>query len=209
MPVFATEEKFILYVHVPKTGGSFVENFFHRNGFGIAYIDRGMRKPDFNEVRVVSPQHMHAEMLAWTFDLSKFSSIFLTVRHPLARLLSEYRMRLDTKEPIDFNEWFEDIYAQYLDDPFVNDNHIRPQHEFMVEGALVYRQEDKFDAKWADLVEKDLSVHFPKRVFSVSESSHRKKPFSRGTDAITKTNQDKILSLYERDFSMFGYDVPF
>lgn len=209
MPVFAKDDKFILFIHVPKTGGSFVENFFHLNGYAMAYLDRGLREPRFNQVRRVSPQHMHAAMILQEFEMDKFDHIFMAVRHPVKRLLSEYRMRLDPENPVDFNDWFDEIFEEYQINPCVSDNHIRPQWEFVVNGARIFRQEDKFDAAWAATMEKEFGLKFEKKQFGLSESSHAKKPFAKGTDAITQENKDRIMALYEKDFAFFGYKPRF
>jgi len=205
MPVLIKDDKFILFIHVPKTGGSFVELFFKHNGYKIAYLDRGLNVPNLNDIRLCSPQHMHAPILRETFDLDKFDHIFMSVRHPVKRLLSEYRMRLDPLYPVDFNDWFTDIFEEYQKNPYVNDNHIRPQHEFWIEGARVFKQEDKFAASWAAEVEREFNLTFPRKVFGSAESSQKKRRFSIGTDAIRQENKDKILALYEKDFDVFDY----
>ena len=209
MPIFHKDGKFLLYVHIPKTGGSYIENFFFKNGYDVGMLDRGLHKPFFNKVRLVSPQHMHAELLEATLDLTAFDLVFMSVRHPVSRLLSEYRMRLDPANPVDFNDWFADMYEQYLLDPFVSDNHLRPQHEFVLESAHVFKQEEGFDAAWADRLEAEFGLEFHSKEFARSETSQHKIPFSKSTDQISAENKSKILELYQKDFDLFGYELKF
>jgi hypothetical protein len=152
---------------------------------------------------------MEADLLARTFRLEKFDGIFMTVRHPIRRIFSEYRMRLDPEAPEDFNEWFARIYDEYQEDPYVSDNHIRPQHEFYIKGCSVFRQEDGFDAEWARKCQKIFGIKFARMVKGRAESSHKKLAFATGTDDVSSENKKKILELYAKDFDQFGYEPVF
>lgn len=209
MPVLFNQEKVFLYIHVPKTGGSFVEIFFNKNGYKLGYLDRGLATPNLNKYRRCSPQHMEAALLRQTFRLEKFDGIFMTVRHPVKRIISEYRMRLDPEEPEHFNDWFGKIFEEYQEDPYVSDNHIRPQHEFVIEGCAIFRQEDKFDAGWAAKVESLFGIKFNKVFSGVAESSHKKAPYASHASDISAENKEKILKLYKKDFETFGYEPSF
>ena len=209
MPVFAKDGKFILFIHVPKTGGSFIEDFFHQNGYALGLINQGKQSPNFNAIFRTSPQHMHAEQIRLMLDMDRIDHIFMAVRHPVKRLLSEYTMRLDPEAPEDFNDWFDAIYEEYQTNPFVSDNHIRPQWEFEVEGARIFRQEDGFGGKWAATLEREFGLSFPKKFFWRSGASLHKRQFACGTDTITQENKDKILALYARDFKQYGYEPIF
>ncbi len=111
MPIFTKNKIHILYVHIPKTGGSSVEGLFKKNKWQLSYLDKGGKKggkPDsLNSIRQCSPQHMHLEMLQTIFDLEKIDYIFMTVRHPVDRLISEYRMRKGSQKGLTLADWFD------------------------------------------------------------------------------------------------------
>ena len=81
MPIFRTVNKDILFIHIPKAGGTSVEKFFYINRFAVLFIDNAGNKTQYrnslNNLTKCSPQHMHGDLLKSYFDLSKFSSIFI------------------------------------------------------------------------------------------------------------------------------------
>ena len=90
MPIFKKGKQDLLFIHVPKTGGTSIEKLFHLSGWRTAYLDLNLKGKSFNHLRICSPQHMHAEMLQQQLLIHKFSGIFMTVRHPYDRFRSEY-----------------------------------------------------------------------------------------------------------------------
>ena len=129
MPVFIKDNMYVLYLHVPKTGGSTIVSFFKRNGFDIKYLDTG-EPGTINKVTHCSPQHLHCADLARIFDFSKFSFIFTTVRNPMNRMKSEYLMRNRGRVKMGFDDWVDDTLKKYGENNYLFDNHIRPQSAY-------------------------------------------------------------------------------
>ena len=117
MPLFVKGGVAILYVHVPKTGGSSIEHMFLDKGFRSEFLDHGP-KNSFNLYRRCSPQHLHAKPLLRLLRPQRITFTFMTVRHPLTRLLSEYKMqvRID-RQPLPLRPWLDHWLKRYLDDP--------------------------------------------------------------------------------------------
>lgn len=203
MPVFIKDDKYVLYLHVPKTGGSTVVSFFKRNGFDIKYLDTG-EPGTINRVTYCSPQHLHCEDLARIFDFSKFSFIFATVRNPVTRLKSEFLMRNRGPQKREFNEWVADTLLKYRDNNYLFDNHIRPQSAFYLESAVIYRQEDRYGDAWAE----DISarIGFP-LVAEVQSSLVRKKIDNVSVADIVPdaAAEERIREFYKEDFELFEY----
>ena len=120
MPLFTKQGQAVLYIHVPKTGGTSVEHFFIGNGFAADYMDTGGPK-SLNQFRRCPPQHMHAEQILAVLRPSRCGYVFATVREPLARIVSEYRMR--ARGHAEFPRlpaWWEQSVKRYLEIPTIS-----------------------------------------------------------------------------------------
>lgn len=194
MPIFYTDTEALLYIHVPKTGGSSVEALFLSSGFDAYFLHT--RHSAMTRCLACSPQHYHAALLRDCFRLDRFDLIFITVRHPVARMQSEYRMRNPEGETPD--EWIHQALDRQREDPFHLDNHLRPQIEFHVPGAHIFRQEDRFDADWVTqmngLLQRPL-VHRP-----VTRLRSRSEPAALSAETVRR-----IEEFYSADMAFFGY----
>ena len=210
MPVFFKEDTQILYIHVPKTGGTFIEKALLGNGFDMTYHDGSHRSGRFNRILFCSPQHMHTEVLETIFDLSQFDYIFMTVREPLSRVISEFRMRREG-ESDDINEWFKKKMRAYRRNPYVNDNHIRPQSEFYVKGASVFRQDDRYDQKWTERFRRSSS-DIKLSLDGLSKTVRVRDNLSTDTSesvrrSLTEESLEEIMLFYREDYLKFGYSI--
>src|ERR1700722_5127549 len=127
MPVFQKNNVSILFVHIPKAGGTRVENFFRQLGWKVSLFDGGQVKPSLNTVSWCSPQHFHATILKNIFNINRFEYCFAIVRNPIDRIKSEVRWRKAYFNPaIEPEQWIENALLSYGSNPFIHDNHIRP-----------------------------------------------------------------------------------
>lgn len=194
MPIFYTDKTAVLYIHVPKTGGSSIEALFLASGYDHYFLHT--RHSAMTRTLRCSPQHYHADLLEACFDLARFDLIFMTVRHPVARMLSEYKMRMpDGQDP---DPWVHKMLDRVRDDPFLLDNHLRPQVAFHVPGAQVFRQEDRFDAEWAENMNRML-VH-PLRFRPMTRLASKTRDLQLSADAVAR-----IEAHYAADIAQFGY----
>jgi hypothetical protein len=201
MPIFKNGEKYLLYVHVPKTGGTFVESFLQENGYEIYWIDGGDAST-LLPVLKCSPQHVHAELLSAMLTIDSFDYIFMTVRNPFDRIVSEYYMRMRHLGLTEtFGVWLRRIMKEYESNPYVLDNHIRPQVDFLLPGAKTFRLENGFGQAWIERLQADLNVEFEHKTVSYDHL--------RGQDAasIEMTEEERALirAFYAADFKAFGY----
>lgn len=164
MPVMVKDGVSVLFIHVPKAGGTSIGRLFAQSGWGVHYREGKHKRPDVFPLLRCSPQHFHATTLTQVFDVSRFDLIFGMVRDPITRFQSEFAMRHKkltreetTPERVQF--WADRVLAEYASDPFILDNHLRPQTEFLLPGTEVYRIEDGIDTMIADLKARfDLDV---------------------------------------------------
>ena len=146
MPVFNKGNKNYLFIHVPKTGGSSIEELFVRSGFkmdlfGITessmYVtEKGSRIP---------LQHLHSELLLETINWSEINYSFMIYRDPVERIISDYKFRTTYFEKeckLNADDWIIKTLNEYKEDNSIKHNHIRPQNEFYIEGCDVYDFKD-------------------------------------------------------------------
>ena len=151
VPVFSKDDKNVLFMHIPKTGGSSVTAFFRSRGWVVSYEDRSsLTKPGgTNYLRRISPQHLHAELIEEIYDLEKFDAVFSVVRHPLSRFKSEFAFRnpevpISEISPKLVEEWSFWALGQYRGNRSWADNHLRPQMDFVTPKSLLFRIENGF-----------------------------------------------------------------
>lgn len=203
MPVFIKGSQRVLYVHVPKTGGTAVEFFFEKNGWDIHFVDRGGESALVPMMKC-SPQHMHAQVLQDLFRLRQFTYIFMTVRDPVARLVSEYRMRAVMQKQIaPIDDWIDETLNLYPDNKFLIDNHIRPQADFWLPGCTVFRHEDGFGADWVQALRGGIGCDFAQAQVEVAMRFDNAAPQTPSAASVLRT-----AAFYAQDYELFGYRRP-
>jgi hypothetical protein len=201
MPVFLRDDISVLYVHVPKTAGSSIAAFFQKNDFQVHHQDLGGAR-SLNRYRRCSPQHMHAEQILSHFRMERFDCIFMTVRNPMDRLLSEYKMRagnLPDVPPLPI--WFDRVMKRYLEDRYCLDNHIRPQVEFLVPSCKVFRQEEDLGPEFTQFLEERLKLTLSHRILAVT---NRGREIEFDPADVAKI-APAVHQFYRQDYLTFGY----
>lgn len=205
MPIFTKNNVYVLYVHVPKTGGSSVENLFRKNKWQVFYLEGNKKPGKLNYIRRCSPQHMHLEMLQSVFDLEKIDYTFMTVRHPVDRLISEYRMKKGPQKGITLADWFDKALKSYLENPFCFDNHLRPQSDFWHPSFQVFKLENGHSQIIKE-IEIRLNVSFEDK--EIPYVMHRNKiagEVDKKLLQISDSLKSRIELFYRRDFNLFDY----
>jgi len=203
MPIFTKDNKHFLFVHIPKTGGTSMEKLFHRSGWSISYVDFG-GQGSLNPLRHCSPQHMHREILQSQFALNKFDEIFMMVRNPYDRFCSEYCWANQSNvgaPPLEV--WAKRAFEAYAGNNYILDNHLRPQSEFHIPGATVYKLEQGFDAIIRDLEKRHNIKLVNEDIRELSRSSIRGSSHSEIKP--DQTVKRLINRHYREDFKRFDY----
>lgn len=207
MPIFTRDGRSVLFVHVPKTGGTSIERAFIRAGWEVGLRVTPHTHPAQSRLHRISPQHLHAALLSEMLRLSRFDATFILVRDPVMRFCSEYVMR-NKRQPgagraEHVEAWTRDALARLERNPAVLDNHLRPQHQFVLPDSQVYRFEDGLASALADLSDR-FSLELPTVVPHTLESGTKGGLSSRDvelTDGVTA----RIRAAYARDYEVFGY----
>jgi len=206
MPLFTKHGKTILFIHVPKTGGSSVTLFFQRNGFAIDWF----RSAWFDAAnRESSPQHRHREEIVAGLrkDAVACEYSFAIVRDPLDRLLSEYFHQCRGEDELSrrltaegFAVWVERVFEMNGDNPVLFDNHIRPQMDFLLDDTVIFRFENGFRdlARFLHAGEPRYRFGFDFAAFPHWLKGHNRQPVD-----VPRVTRDRIFRFYERDYAGF------
>lgn len=145
-------------------------------------------------------------MLGELFDLDGFDLTFLISREPIARFRSEYLMRQRSEPLTDAStveEWATQSFARWEQDLYAFDNHLRPQSEFLVPGAVVYRLEDGLGSILHDLNERldaQLSEEPPRAMSSLKRAG-----VPSSAVEVSPALDERLRQIYATDYARFGY----
>lgn len=192
MPLYRIRDKLVLFVHIPKTGGTSIEAALESLGEGCMFGKiKGFPAPT---------QHFHAAIYEQLVPVAFCDLAFTVVRNPYARLISEFRYQAkDGKtRDSDLNSWITRTLDRYQKDQYVRHNHVRPQVEFVVPGLQVFRFEDGLEACWRE-IERLCEVQ-------PSASLASEKRFPKSPLTISRATLERVARFYAEDFERFGYD---
>jgi hypothetical protein len=208
VPIYRGHGLTLLFLHVPKTGGSSIEVLLRRAGFSEGLWSNRQRDARHG----VYPQHLTAADLVARLPGETIDLAFLVCRNPVARLASERayrdRLRRDRGRPAlpGYDEWAGRVLTKALRNRKRFDNHLRPQVDYLLPSATVYRFEDGLDSVRAGLAEQTGVTAFDEltmpRVQSGAPEGER--PFS----SLSRATVQAFLDLYLPDFGAFNYELP-
>lgn len=209
MPLARINDRILHFVHVPKTGGSSINRYLRAKGSMVLYS----REP-VDWMRI-SPQHMHRRANMRVLSPGFADAAFLILRDPVARMVSEYRYRAARRAeatgteqgPVvewhdgsgfeaDFDTWASAVLDLAAADPFLYDNHIRPQSDFWQPGLTVFFFEEGLTPvlDWIDRV-----TRTPRILSHVHEN-----PGARIPVAMSDATRDRIESFYRDDIAFIA-----
>lgn len=200
MPYFEYEDKRILFVHIPKTGGTTIEKWL-QNLSPIRCFN--LKAPPSLKC---SPQHLTYEDLNAIFGEDYFDYCFTIVRNPYERLASEYRWRVQKNKqagnaPLPaFSTWVSENIATYEANQWILDNHLRPQTEFLGPRVNRFYFEDGL-LRVAEGLTKVLELE------TIAGLGHEYR--TTESDVQTRWTDDAIAStqhMYAEDFRTLKYD---
>ncbi len=200
MPIFAINSKCVLFIHIPKTGGSSIRKWLKAEANCTKFYSNQL-----SGSMKVTPQHlMKKDVVAYLGD--NFDFQFAVVRDPYERMESEffYRMALEKKRVDEkclngFSHWV----LQNLDEMRRNachcDNHFRRQVDFVDREVQIFKYETGLDLI-AGTIQDEIGLQSHAKLGRHKTSQRQPVAWSRR--ALYKFNQ-----FYERDFSEFGYEM--
>jgi hypothetical protein len=214
MPIFERQGMRLLFIHIPKCGGSSIETAFKQMGFTMQWF---AGKGPFQWG--CPPQHYHAELIQRRLaadGIDRLDGVFAVVRNPIDRMVSEYNFRMQNLLRLaerqgkaaprlpGLDGFIATAAAKWRADPLALDNHMRPQHEFLLPGCRVFR----FESGLQDIIAAVMRMH---RIVPVTGNAmphaQRSKPQADRTQLSLRTLAT-INEIYAEDFTRFGYGHP-
>ncbi|MFD1880317.1 sulfotransferase family 2 domain-containing protein [Paracoccus pacificus] len=202
MPFIQIQNQRVLFVHIPKTGGSSVTRWMQDLGRVRLH---GNTKP---EGLKVTSQHLTWTDIDAMWGCDDFDYVFTVVRNPFTRMASEFGMRQKLREQgffggsMHFPSWLERALIDTRNNANHFDNHIRPQWTFISDRMRVFRFEDGMETILR-AVSADLGLPAPASVpHMLSSADPQRAPLTWDRGDILRMRE-----FYQQDFEQFGYDI--
>jgi hypothetical protein len=194
MPIFETPNGKVLFIHIPKTGGSTISSELRLHHQVSMYTNSAW--PGY----LCTPQHLHGGPLRELFQPETLAYVFTVVRHPVDRIRSEYNWNQRKRSiKVPFWLWLRTKLFEVRNSPYLDDNHLRPQEDFLCHNTEVFRLEDGLDKVFQRLSEVTGADY--------AENPEARKVTDVLSQSVSKADRNLIGKFYANDFRRFGYEV--
>jgi len=218
MPVYHRSR--LIHIHIPKTGGTAIERFFHSIG-DMVWGKESWLGQEYLHERWYEFQHLSmSELLSFTSEYRAFHS-FAVIRNPYSRLVSEFHWRHPILQQRDapllsFDSFADLVWAipsqigtQWRECLAGADRrrsnfliHVRPQHHYVClpNGNQVVMELLRFERLQEDFNE--LLGRYGMRTDLITKPRERNL-----ADYYDRELLDRVNSIYSRDFALGGYEM--
>jgi hypothetical protein len=209
MPYFKNDNVNILFIHIPKTGGTSVENYFSSK-FNIPLDKKSLfmfidEETKLNENIIIdsSLQHITYNQIVkynkvFNIDFNNIKIITI-VRNPYERIISDLFFFLKINVETSKEETFDIINEYLVSDNY--DNHNIPQHYFITDDNkklipnIHILKNENLTTGMKDLDYKDFENYDNTNPNSVNYYNY-----------LNNKSIEKINDFYHLDFILFNYD---
>ena len=143
MAIFTKQGIKVLFIHIPKTGGTTFAEAMIDLGWEPSFYIRGKSPNELSHLKT-TPQHYHSRLLKKIFNLDEFDLQLAIIRNPFERIKSEFYWQNRQGEYYpDPETWLRTAKEGYRKNKYIYDNHIRPQKHFITPAAEIFKLEEK------------------------------------------------------------------
>ena len=213
----------LLYLHIPKTGGTSIEEFFYNkcnmvknetNIYG-SYYNKKKRLRVENNMILQHFTYNEIEKKKEFFDIefgekNRDMKILVSVRNPFDRIVSEifWRKKVTVNENTTKDEFYEILHKfLYADVENPMNNHRIPQYQFMLNKENKMINENIMIVK-TETLKKDMQsfgYHDFDNHLNINHFLKHQKINYR--DLLNKKSIELIVNYYIEDFKYFGYST--
>ncbi len=211
------DDKKIIFIHIPKTGGSYIDT--NILNIDILNITNDIQQKYFVGVNnKIHYSHMTINEISQLIDITKYNYVFTMVRNPYDRLVSNYFFNGYVLISKNFNSFVYDLYDYVINDKdiFLNDTsdiikktlhiHYRiNQVDFLKKNNMIYNKikvfkYEKFKESINTIIsDLKLDIKYDNNKINNSEHENYKSYYNKET-------ADIVYKLYQPDFEYFGYE---
>ena len=180
VPFFRHNNRLIYFSHVPKCGGTSIEDGLAKAGIAVSFMDRDWRRLGTDRWNNSSPQHILCKDLARLMDLRMFDFRFTCVRDLVARFLSAYHHNKEDgfiARSVSLSRFLSRLERREDFFSYRFDNHFVPAADIVPDGCKVFHLESGLDeiGHWLREVTADDGLH-------PSFAHHNRREWNRPSD---------------------------
>ena len=207
MTIFIKQGIKILFVHIPKTGGTTFTDVMTELGWEPSFCIRGKNLSELTHLKT-TPQHYHARLLKKILNLEEFDLQLGIIRNPFERIKSEfYWQNRKTKSYPDPENWFKAIREDYKNNKYIHDNHIRPQRQFTTPETEIHKLEDNgissAISRCQGLIKSQAQQHLSQDI-ALKLPTKGKTRKNEITERRFEEIREEITDFYQTDFKLWN-----
>lgn len=202
----------LLFIHIPKTGGSFIADALNNKNYKVTLCQRGISIHNISNSLFESPHNKGSLQHQFYSTLYKYKNkininfekikVFSIVRNPYNKIMSDlFWLKLINKKSSP-NEIYEKIKNNYLyrDDL---DNHNQPQYKFITdENNQLIKNIKVFKCETLDILNHEINDFIGVNINLKNENAN--KDYSH---YLNKNSIELINNFYKKDFELFDYHL--
>ena len=211
MPLLSQNNTICHFAHIPKCGGSSIENYCQSVGINIAFIDRAfLASPAAQPWNVSSPQHIDGYSLSRLFPIEFFNFGFAVVRDPVSRIVSAFKHQIIQKkipEDTNLSEFIKQELNNISGQLGVYDNHFLPQTKFLIPGMSyqIYKLENGLD-NVSQFIDSKFQIDSQDAKILHYNADRSKGLINPNQLFIDEIALDILHEVYKDDFSKLDYE---
>ena len=202
----------LLFIHIPKTGGSFIADALENKNYKVTLCQRGLSIHNISNSLFESPHNKGSLQHQFYSTLYKYKNkinidfentkVFSIVRNPYNKIISDlFWLKLINKKSSP-NEIYEIIKNKYLyrDDL---DNHNQPQYKFITdENNQLIKNIKIFKCETLDILNHQINDFIGVNINLKNENANKDYSYYLNKNSISLIND-----FYKKDFELLDYHL--